>query len=688
APGNAARLAQEKIPFAFTAAGLDDPSEYLSRVRTAVRYGLPPETALRALTTVPARLCGVDRYVGTLEPGKLANLVVCSGDLFADTTRILAVWAAGQKYEFEPLHPGEYRGQWQLRTAADSATLALEGAPSKLAGRLVAGSDSVELGEIEAARDRITFRADSLWGKPGVCRFSGRLFGDSLRGFVAFPDGRRSEWQAVRTAPLAAEKDTAGAPSPAPEPEPFVSRLTYPNRAYGLESVPVPQDVLVRNATIWTSDEAGVLEGADMLVRGGKIAALGRNLESPSGAAVIDAAGKHVSPGIIDEHSHIAIDGDVNEGTHAVTSEVRIADILDPDDLNIYRELAGGVTASRLLHGSANPIGGQAATIKLRWGLPADSLVFAAAPKAIKFALGENVKQSGWGERFTIRYPQTRLGVDAIIRDAFLAAQAYEQRWDRFRRLGKSEQERTIPPRRDLQLEPLADVLHRRMAIHCHGYVAPEMLMMIRLAQEFDLELQSFAHGLEGYKIARELADAGVGVGSIPDWWAYKFETYDGIPHSPALMSEKGVVVAINSDSPELARHLNQEAAKSVMYGGMKPEEALKMVTINPARLLGVDDLTGSLRVGKDADFVIWSDNPLSIYARAEQTWVDGRKFFDLATDSLLREQLQTEKQRLIQKVLRASGGGSPKRPPRGRPGPPPDGGLSSTEGGAREAHR
>lgn len=687
APANAAVLEENGIPFAFTAIRLEKTSEFIPNIRKAVRHGLSEERALRALTTLPARLCGVDRYVGTIEPGKVANFVVCDGDLFADGTDVLAVWAAGQKHEFEPLDRREFRGTWALQAGNERGTLELGGDALRISGKLVTETDTTKLGEVTVSGDQISFWADSVWGTVGIHRFSGRLFGNTLEGFLAYPNGGRTGWEAVRKGLYTSEADTSEAETSEDSPESFVARLTYPNRAYGLAAAPAQQDVLIQNATIWTSDDVGVLEDADMLVQGGKIVSVGKDLPVPKGIRVIDASGKHVSPGIIDEHSHICISGDVNEGTHAVTSEVRIGDVVDPDDLNIYRQLAGGVTASRILHGSANPIGGQAALIKLRWGLPEDSLLFDGAPRAIKFALGENVKQSGWGERFTVRYPQTRLGVDAIIRDAFQAARAYEQKWDGYRRLSKSERARTIPPRRDLQLEALVDILHGEMAIHCHGYVAPEMLQMVRLAQEFDLKLQSFAHGLECYKIAPELAEAGVGVGSAPDWWAYKFETYDGISHSPALLAEKGVVVAINSDSPELARHLNLEAAKSIMYGGMAPEEALKMVTINPAILLGVDDRTGSIREGKDADFVLWSDNPLSIYARVEQTWVDGRKFFDLSADSLLREQLMTEKQQLIQKVLKEPGNDGRPRPSRGRPGYEPDIEDFSEQGGSHELY-
>ncbi len=685
APANPAVLERHGITFALTAKG-ENPKKFIENLRTSVRYGLSEKAALRALTVTPARLCGVDRSVGTLEPGKLASFIVCDGNLFADTTSILATWVAGERHEFTPLDASDFRGSYFLTLVGDSAELVLEGKPTACEGSLVRRADTLRLSDVQVERDRISFRVKDAFAIAGIHRFSGRASKDSLAGKAALPDGQWVDWLAIRTSTFIPDADsTARESTSSPE---FVSRLTYPNRAWGLESIPPIQDVLIQHATIWTCDEAGILEDADLLMRSGRIAAVGKDLAPPEGVTVIDATGKHLTPGIIDEHSHTAISGDVNEGTHAITPEVRIEDILDPDDINIYRQLAGGTTTARLLHGSANPIGGQAALVKWRWGMSADSLLFRGAPPAMKFALGENVKQSGWGERFNTRYPQTRLGVDAILRDAFQAARSYEKQWAAYTWLSKTQQRRTIPPRRDLQLEALVDVLNGRIAAHCHGYVATEMLMFIRLAREFGFTVQSFAHGLEGYKIAAELAAAGVGVGSIADWWAYKFETYDGIPQSPALMTEKGVLVAINSDSPDLARRLPQEAAKSIMYAGMSPEEALKMVTINPARLMGIENRVGSITTGKDADFVIWNGPPMSIYSHPEQTWLDGRKYFDIGSDSLMRAELATEKRQLVQKALEAKAPDGRKSSPDSRHPAPPDNLDLQVEGGGRHETR
>ncbi|MCB2231567.1 amidohydrolase family protein [bacterium] len=669
APFNAYLLDSAGIEFAFTTHGLKNTKDFWKNLRTAISCGLPAQTALAALTSVPARIAGVDDQVGTLEQNKLASFVLTDGDLFDEKTHIYSVWVAGEKrHEEIKLDQVDFRGNYTLQIDHRAVTLKLTGDITKLSGKIeIDSATSMTLTDISIAPDVIAFSAvlDSL-GMDGTTRFEARRSENGLVGFYVSADGGKHQWSAERIETAADEKKKK---TPEEEPPSRISRLTSPNIAYGFETPPTQQSVLITNATIWTSDEAGVLENADLLVQDGKIRAIGSDLEAPSGVLTIDASGMHVTPGIIDEHSHIAIAGDVNEGTHAVTAEVRIGDIVDPEDIAIYRELAGGTTAAQLLHGSANPIGGQAQVVKLRWGAGPEAMKMPEAPNGIKFALGENVKQSNWGERYTVRYPQTRMGVETIIRDAFQTAREYEQAHEQFGKLGKGDRERTIPPRQDLLMDALVEVLNSNMFVHCHAYVQSEMLMLMRLAEDFGFRLASFEHVLEGYKIADEMAAHGVGGGSFADWWAYKFEVYDAIPYSPALMSERGVLVSINSDSPEQGRRLNQEAAKSIMYGGMSPEEALKMVTINPARQLGIDRYTGSLAVGKDADFVIWSDNPLSMYAVAQQTWIDGRKYFDIENDHKMRETLSQEKSELVQKVLKT--GESSGRKDRGGPGGP-----------------
>ncbi len=405
-----------------------------------------------------------------------------------------------------------------------------------------------------------------------------------------------------------------------------------------------PAAVIVRNATIWTSGPAGRLEGADLLVRNGKVSAVGIGLRAPTGAVEIDAAGKHVTPGLVDAHSHAAITGGVNEGTHITTAEVRIADVLDAESVNLYRQLAGGLTTANLMHGSANSIGGQTAIIKLRWGSPPEELLLKGAYPGIKFALGENPKQSNWDvdER---RYPQTRGGVEQAIRERFAAALDYRRALEEHR---TSRVRNLVPPRRDLQLEAILEILDGQRGIQSHSYRADEIIMLMRIAEDFGFRVQCFQHVLEGYKVADELAAHGAGASAFSDWWAYKFEVIDAIPYNGAIMWSRDVVVSFNSDSSELARRMNLEAAKAVRYGGVPEDKALEFVTINPAIQLGIQDRVGSLETGKDADFVIWSGDPLSSYSIVEQTWVDGRKYFDRTDDLARRQAVSAERAALL----------------------------------------
>jgi len=417
------------------------------------------------------------------------------------------------------------------------------------------------------------------------------------------------------------------------------------------ETADDPGAILVRNARIWTQGPDGILENADMLVRDGQIAEIGSNLSAPAGAMVIDATGKQVTPGLIDAHSHSGADS-INEGSNSVTAEVSIEDVLNPDSEAFYFQLAGGLTASQILHGSANSIGGQAAIIKLRFGAdhPADLLIEDVTP-TIKFALGENVKRN------QNRYPNTRQGVEQTIRSAFIAAQDYKAEWDEYNALTEEEQERRVPPRTDIQLQTLVEIVEGDRKVHSHSYRQDEILMLIRVAEEFGFQIGAFQHVLEGYKVSHEIAAHGAGASTFSDWWAYKIEAYDAIPYNGAIMHDDGVVVSFNSDNGDLARRMNLEAAKAVKYGGLAEEEALKFVTINPAIQLGIDDRVGSLEVGKDADFVVWNGNPLSVYSRVDMTFVDGRKMFDRQLDREMLANIQAERERLIA-LARSEGGG------------------------------
>jgi len=419
--------------------------------------------------------------------------------------------------------------------------------------------------------------------------------------------------------------------------------------AWNIDAAPEQATIVVRNATIWTATEAGIVEDADLLVREGRIRAVGADLDAPRGAIEIDGAGLHVTPGIIDAHSHAAIIGGVNEATDISTAQVRIADVIDSESINIYRQLAGGVTTINLLHGSANAIGGQMAVIKMRWGASPDELLFDAAAPGIKFALGENPKQSNW-DNDDPRYPQSRPGVAQIITEKFQAAADYRRATDEFPE-GRRGRDR-VPPRPDLELEAIGEILAGVRKIHSHAYRADEMVMLINIAERFGITIGTFQHVLEGYKLARRMAEHGAGGSTFIDWWNFKHEASDAIPYNPALMDLAGVTVGLHSDNPELARRMNLEAAKAVRYGGVDEHDALKMITSGPAAQLGVDAHTGSLAEGLDADFVIWNGHPLSVYSRVEQTWVDGRRYFDRDADLAHREALEAERRELLAEVL------------------------------------
>ena len=415
-----------------------------------------------------------------------------------------------------------------------------------------------------------------------------------------------------------------------------------------------PSVILIQNATVLTVSH-GIIEHGSILIRDGKIAEVGQSIKAPKDAQVIDAAGQFVIPGIIDCHSHIAAES-INEGSVSVSSMVTMEEVLNPEDIDIYRDLAGGVTAANILHGSANSIGGQTLVIKLRWGQPAAKLPFEGAMPGIKFALGENPKRSN----FSIpgqpkRYPATRMGVEETIRGAFSEARDYKKTWDEYNKRVNSGEKNIIPPRRDRRLEPLVEVLEGKRYVHAHSYREDEILMLLRVAKEFGFKVRTFQHVLEGYKVADELAAAGVGASTFSDWWAYKVEAYDAIPYNAALMTRRGVIVSINSDDAEEATHLNQEAAKSMKFGGLSHDEALKMVTLNPAIQLGIDKRVGSIDVGKDADLAIYNHDPLSAYAVVQKTIIDGRVYFDRERDIAGRAELEKEKKALIDKLKKAA---------------------------------
>ena len=413
------------------------------------------------------------------------------------------------------------------------------------------------------------------------------------------------------------------------------------------------QNIVIQNATIMTVTK-GTLQGS-VVIKDGKIAEVGEKVMMPQNATVIDAGGQYVIPGIIDCHSHIAVDGNVNEGSISVSSMVNIRDVINPEDIAIYRALAGGVTTANILHGSANPIGGQTLVLKMRWGKDAQGMIFEGAMPGIKFALGENPKRSGnpqggrGATQTAARYPATRMGVEDTIREALNEAKDYKAEWDEYgAKVARGEH--PIPPRKDLKLEPLKEVLEGKRYVHAHCYREDEILMLLRVADDYGFKIRTLQHVLEGYKVAEEIAASGTGASTFSDWWAYKIEAYDAIPYNAALMQKKGIVVSLNSDDEELMRHLNTEAAKAMKYGGVSETDALAMVTINPAKQLGIDGRVGSIEAGKDADLAIYDKYPLSDYAKVQKVLIDGRLYFDRDNDIGGRPAKALEKQKLIDK--------------------------------------
>ncbi|HXT61017.1 MAG TPA: amidohydrolase family protein [Pirellulales bacterium] len=670
APENPGRLAKAGVKIAFTTHGLSDASGFLAAVRKAIERGLSAEAALQALTITPADLFDMGDRLGTLEAGKMANLVVASGDLFDRETKVLETWIDGERYEVETAPLADLRGSWEVQLSkpdggTETLSIRLEGEPGKLAGKIKRGDQETTLNRasLDGAQFAASFAAKPL-GWEGVLQISGTISGrpqesddetgqPTWMGVLVWAGGDKSACSARRTAafeqPAETDDGKKEAVGQADTSKDALYPVNFPLGAFGVAGMPEqPQAVLLQHATVWTCGPAGVLKDAAVLIREGKIVAVGADVDIPADAVLIDASGKHLTPGIIDCHTHIATDGGINEMSQTITAEVRIGDFLDSNDVHIYRQLAGGVTTANVLHGSANTIGGQNQVIKLRWGSLGEELKFAGAPGGIKFALGENVKQNHWGPG--TRYPQTRMGVEQVVRDAFNAAIDYRRRWSEWR-----EKPTGLPPRTDLELEALAEVLQGNRLVHCHCYRQDEILGFLRTCEEFGVRVRTLQHVLEGYKLADVIAKHGAGGSAFSDWWGYKFEVYDAIPYNGAMMHRAGVLTSFNSDDPELARRLNLEAAKAVKYGGVPPEEALKFVTYNPAKQLGIEAQVGSLEEGKDADLVVWSASPLSSYARCEQTWIDGRKYFDRQSDIERRRETAAMRAALIQRVL-ASG--------------------------------
>lgn len=644
APGQPALFEKAKIKFALTAGDLRDPKEFLTNIRKAIRYGLSDTAALSALTRVPAQLVGVYDETGSLETGKIANFLITSGPLFEEKTTLYQNWVQGIRYDVKNEEWKPLSGKYNLAIAGKSYVLDVKNVNS---AALLVDADTIPTKfNFDGKFVQLSFPL-SKRGR-STLSLSGTSDSTSWQGNGTDTAGAAIQWTATKTAEIA-EK----AP-PAIDLPLHIGRITYPLDGYGWDSLPKPETILIKNATVWTNESEGIIKESDVLVKNGKIAAVGKGL-SAAGAKVIDGTGKYLSPGIIDEHSHIAASS-INEGAQSVTSEVRIGDNLNPDDINIYRQLAGGVTSSHILHGSANTIGGQTQLIKLRWGADDQGLKFAGADPFIKFALGENVKRRG--AQNNTRFPNTRMGVEQVLADAFQRAADYQKAL-------KGPNAQNV--RRDLELDALSEIMNNKRFITCHSYVQSELLAAMRVSQKYGYHYNTFTHVLEGYKVAEEFKAYGVSASTFSDWWAYKQEVKDAIAYNAAIMQKIGLNVCINSDDAEQARHLNQEAAKTVKYGGVPEEEAFKMVTLNSAKALHVDKQVGSIKIGKDADLVLWSDNPLSIYAKALKTIVDGTIYYDVDRDLELRAYIQKERQRIITKMInekKAGGAVVPARRP------------------------
>ena len=662
APTNPAVMEKAGVDFAITTADLESIKDFWTNIRIAIDNGLSVKQALKSLTEVPAKMLGIDGIVGTLSKGKEANFLITSDSLFKKGNIIFENWVQGQRNIVAQMDVKDLRGDYNLVIAGVGAMT------MKVGGTVGAydlniertGADSVKVkGTLGRNGDLINAFFNLKKNPAGDIRLSGYLDKTdpiTFKGEAVTADGINGKWTATLTAPFK-DKEKKDEPKTAPK----LGTVVYPFVAFGNKEVPKQETVLFKNATVWTNEKEGILTNTDVLIENGKIKSIGKNL-AEGNAKVIDATGKHLTPGIIDEHSHIAISRGVNEGTQAVTSEVRIGDVVDAEDIDIYRQLAGGVTTSHLLHGSANPIGGQTQLIKLRWGQTPEEMKFAGWEGFIKFALGENVKQSNAGDFNTIRFPQTRMGVEQVYVDAFTRAKQYKSEWDNYN--SAKNKSGLSAPRKDLELDALVEILNDTRHITCHSYVQSEINMLMHVADSMGFKINTFTHILEGYKVADKMAARGIAGSTFSDWWAYKMEVWDAIPYNGKLMHDAGVLVAFNSDDAEMARRLNQEAGKAVKYGKVSEEEAFKFVSLNPAKMLHIDNKVGSLKAGKDADVVLWSDNPLSVYAKAEKTFVDGVNYWDLEKDAQKQNDLKKEEGRLIQKMIDSKNGGSKTQRP------------------------
>ncbi len=661
APTNPKVLAENGIQFALTTAELKKVSTFKSHLMNAIKHGFDKTKALEALTTTPAQLLRQSNSIGTLKKGATANFLITSGDIFEEKTTLYENWVQGHKNIITDMNTKDIRGNYDVTIVGNTYSLKLSGELNKLKSELK--KDSVKISS------KVTYKDGWLnlmyipfdEKEARFVRLNAAIGdGNTITGSGQLASGMETTFTAIKKEDTA-KSEEINKKSSKEEASPLIMPVSFPNTAYGLPEKAIKEDVLFKNATVWTNESEGILESTDVLVVNGKISKVGKNLDAV-GIKIIDATGKHLTSGVIDEHSHIAAAA-INEAGHNSTAEVTIEDVVSDDDINIFRNLSGGVTSIQILHGSANPIGGRSAVIKLKWGETADNLLNPNADPFIKFALGENVKQSR--SQNGIRFPQTRMGVEQVYVDYFQRAKEYDTQWKAFNMLSKKIKAKTKAPRYDIELETLAQILNKERFISCHSYVQSEINMLMKVAEKFNFKINTFTHILEGYKVADKMKAHGVAASTFSDWWAYKYEVNDAIPFNAAIMHSQGVLTAINSDDREMSRRLNQEAAKSVKYGGVSEEDAWKFVTLNPAKMLHIDDRVGSVKVGKDADLVLWSDHPMSIYAKAEKTMIEGAVYYDIEKLPEMMKAISDERNQLINMMLKSKNKGMKTQAPK-----------------------
>ncbi|MBV9961544.1 MAG: amidohydrolase family protein [Parafilimonas sp.] len=635
------------LNFALTSNGTEA-SSFLSNLRKAIENGLSEDKALDALTKTPATLIGVYDKVGSIDAGKLADFIITTGPVFDEKTIFLQNWIQGKEFLLTNNGWNDYRGNYKLSIKQNNNNkqydVAVDGKPGKLSATIKSATDTAKNDlQLSINNNTVNLSWSNKADSSKINFLTGVIGSNMWNGSGYDANGNVVAWNMMVSSPYVEKPDTS---KPKQKKNDINTTVLYPFNGYGFSQMPKQEDVLIKNTTVWTNEADGILQNTDVLLKNGKIAAVGKNL-SATNAKVVDGTNEYLTPGIIDEHSHIAVTGSVNECSQSVTAEVRVADVIDPDDIQIYRQLSDGVTAVHILHGSCNTIGGQTQMIKMRWGQDAEQVKFANWDPFIKFALGENVKRS-YGPSNN-RFPDSRMGVEQVLVDAFTRAEDY--------------QKQGADKRRDLELDALSEILNHKRFITCHSYVQSEINMLMHVADSFHFKVNTFTHILEGYKVADKMKAHGAYASTFSDWWAYKAEVQDAIPYNAALMTDVGMTVAVNSDDPEQARHLNQEAAKSIKYGGLTEEQAFKMCTLNPATMLHIADRVGSIKVGKDADIVLWNANPLSVYATAQKTFVDGIEYYDRQRDSTQRIYIANERNRLIQKMQAAKKGGAKTQP-------------------------